>query len=360
MGRNGSGKSSLLWALQGSGPRQAGSGRRRRARPGRRCPRPAARAAGRARAADADRPALPGDASPPNWRRPTASPAATDAPASARDLLDRLAPGIADEHAPARPVRGAAARAGARRSSCAPRRGSCCSTSRPAASTTRPSTRCAASSTSSPPRGTPWSSSTHDVEFVAAAADRVVVLADGEIVADGPTADVIVASPAFAPQIAKILAPLPYLTVAQVACTRWSWRRDRTAVGRRTAAVRIPRRIALTLAMAAFVGARRVPLAVPRRARQVRRAATPPPLHLRRAAAARARGGVRRDRRRRHRRQGARDARRAVRGQRRAAPARAPAPPASRRCSSCWCWPAGCSGPASASRSAARRCSRRR
>ena len=57
---------------------------------------------------------------------------------------------------------------------------------------------------------------THDVEFVAAAADRVVVMAEGEIVADGPTTEVIVASPAFAPQVAKILAPLPYLTVAQV------------------------------------------------------------------------------------------------------------------------------------------------
>jgi energy-coupling factor transport system ATP-binding protein len=59
--------------------------------------------------------------------------------------------------------------------------------------------------------------STHDVEFVALAAHRVVVLAEGEIVADGPTADVVVASPSFAPQIAKILAPLPYLTVDQVA-----------------------------------------------------------------------------------------------------------------------------------------------
>ncbi len=59
--------------------------------------------------------------------------------------------------------------------------------------------------------------STHDVEFAAAAADRVIVMAQGEIVADGPTADVITASPAFAPQVAKILAPLPYLTVAQVA-----------------------------------------------------------------------------------------------------------------------------------------------
>ena len=58
--------------------------------------------------------------------------------------------------------------------------------------------------------------STHDVEFIARAADRVVVMADGDIVADGPTADVIVASPAFAPQVAKILAPLEYLTVTQV------------------------------------------------------------------------------------------------------------------------------------------------
>jgi energy-coupling factor transport system ATP-binding protein len=59
--------------------------------------------------------------------------------------------------------------------------------------------------------------STHDVEFVVAGADRVVVMAEGDIVADGPTADVIVASPSFAPQGAKILAPLPYLTVGQVA-----------------------------------------------------------------------------------------------------------------------------------------------
>ena len=58
--------------------------------------------------------------------------------------------------------------------------------------------------------------STHDVEFAAAASDRVVVLADGDIVADGGTAEVLTASPAFAPQVAKIMAPLPYLTVGQV------------------------------------------------------------------------------------------------------------------------------------------------
>jgi energy-coupling factor transport system ATP-binding protein len=59
--------------------------------------------------------------------------------------------------------------------------------------------------------------STHDVEFVAGAAHRVVVMAEGEIVADGPTASVITSSPAFAPQVAKILAPQPWLTVDQLA-----------------------------------------------------------------------------------------------------------------------------------------------
>jgi energy-coupling factor transport system ATP-binding protein len=58
--------------------------------------------------------------------------------------------------------------------------------------------------------------STHDVEFVAGVAHRVLVMADGEIVADGPTSRVVVGSPAFAPQVAKVLAPEPWLTVEQV------------------------------------------------------------------------------------------------------------------------------------------------
>ncbi|MFJ8583734.1 ABC transporter ATP-binding protein [Streptomyces sp. NPDC093595] len=57
---------------------------------------------------------------------------------------------------------------------------------------------------------------THDVELAAELADRVVVLAEGEVVADGPAAEVVTSSPAFAPQVAKILAPQPWLTVAQV------------------------------------------------------------------------------------------------------------------------------------------------
>jgi energy-coupling factor transporter ATP-binding protein EcfA2 len=58
--------------------------------------------------------------------------------------------------------------------------------------------------------------STHDVEFVAESADRVVVMAAGEVVADGPTTEVVVSSPAFAPQVSKVTAPGPWLTVDDV------------------------------------------------------------------------------------------------------------------------------------------------
>ncbi|WNZ11905.1 ATP-binding cassette domain-containing protein [Streptomyces sp. 11x1] len=57
---------------------------------------------------------------------------------------------------------------------------------------------------------------THDVELAAELAHRVLILADGEVVADGPTAEVVVGSPSFAPQVTKILAPQPWLTTAQV------------------------------------------------------------------------------------------------------------------------------------------------
>ncbi|WP_406167440.1 ATP-binding cassette domain-containing protein [Streptomyces canus] len=57
---------------------------------------------------------------------------------------------------------------------------------------------------------------THDVELAAELAHRVILLAEGEVIADGPAADVITASPSFAPQVSKILAPQRWLTVAQV------------------------------------------------------------------------------------------------------------------------------------------------
>jgi len=57
--------------------------------------------------------------------------------------------------------------------------------------------------------------SSHDVEFVAQVADRVVVLAEGEVVSSGPTARVVAESPAFAPQVLKVLGH-GWLTVPQV------------------------------------------------------------------------------------------------------------------------------------------------
>ncbi|MGI5198517.1 ABC transporter ATP-binding protein [Streptomyces sp. CA-288835] len=79
---------------------------------------------------------------------------------------------------------------------------------------------------------------THDVELAAELAHRVVILADGEPVADGPTAEVVMASPSFAPQVAKILAPQRWLTVSQVraavGATEWEWEPE----GRETTADR--------------------------------------------------------------------------------------------------------------------------
>ena len=62
--------------------------------------------------------------------------------------------------------------------------------------------------------------STHDVEFVAGATDRLVVLAEGEVIADGPTREVATSSPTVAPQTAKVFAPVPVLTPAEVAAGR--------------------------------------------------------------------------------------------------------------------------------------------
>jgi energy-coupling factor transport system ATP-binding protein len=58
---------------------------------------------------------------------------------------------------------------------------------------------------------------THDVELAAEVADRVIILADGEVVTDGPARAVLSASPAFAPQVTKVMLPQTWLTVAEVA-----------------------------------------------------------------------------------------------------------------------------------------------
>lgn len=229
MGRNGSGKSSLLWALAGAGPRHAGTVRVRGDGTG------GGSGAGSGTGGGSDDPArLP----PGQARRRVGLVPQTPAdllyldtvaaecgqadresgadPGSCRRLLDRLVPGIGPDTHP-----------------------------RDLSEGQRLALVLAVQLAAAPPvllldeptRGLDYPAkqhlatvlrelaagghavlvATHDVEFVAQAADRVVVLADGEVVADGPTREVVVASPAFAPQVAKVLAPLPWLTVDTVA-----------------------------------------------------------------------------------------------------------------------------------------------
>ncbi|MFE9662688.1 ATP-binding cassette domain-containing protein [Streptomyces sp. NPDC005955] len=220
MGRNGSGKSSLLWALQGSGPRAGGTVR------------VGNDGAGKAddprdlSAADARRlvglvPQTPTDLLYLESVKQELDQADTESLGAgtnrpARAVLDRLAPGIDDATHPRDLSEGQKlALVLAIQLTAAPRvvlldeptRGL---DYRAKSQLIRIVDELAA-------EGRTVVVSTHDVEFVARAADRVVVMAEGEVVADGPTPEVIVASPVFAPQVAKILAPLPYLTVAQVA-----------------------------------------------------------------------------------------------------------------------------------------------
>jgi energy-coupling factor transport system ATP-binding protein len=57
---------------------------------------------------------------------------------------------------------------------------------------------------------------THDVELVAALADRVVMIAGGEVIADGPPGGVLGDSTVFAPQMTRVFGP-GWLTPEQVA-----------------------------------------------------------------------------------------------------------------------------------------------
>ena len=57
---------------------------------------------------------------------------------------------------------------------------------------------------------------THDVELAALVADRVVVLDEGQVVHDGPTAAVMRAAPAFASQVAQLYPDTGWLNVADV------------------------------------------------------------------------------------------------------------------------------------------------
>ncbi|MFD5931013.1 MULTISPECIES: ABC transporter ATP-binding protein [unclassified Streptomyces] len=219
MGRNGSGKSSLLWALQGSGPRKAGSVAV--ASTGGKGPRdPRELSAAEARRLVGLVPQTPTDLLYLESVKQELDQADSESGVAAdgiraRAILDRLAPSIPDTTHPRDLSEGQKlALVLAIQLTAAPR----------------------VLLLDEPTRGLDYRAkgelirivddlaaegravviSTHDVEFVARAADRVVVMAEGDIVADGPTSEVIVASPVFAPQTAKILAPLPFLTVEQL------------------------------------------------------------------------------------------------------------------------------------------------
>ena len=216
MGRNGSGKSSLLWALQGTGSRAAGtvSVAAAAADPARLSPARARRLVGLVPQTPADLLYL----ETVGEELAEADRDVSDAPgaAPARDILAEIAPGIpAGTHPRDLSAGQQLALVLAIQLTAAPTvilldEPTRCLDYQAKASLTGILDQLAA-------RGHAIVVATHDVEFVTRACDRVVVMAEGEIVTDGPAAAVLTASPTFAPQIAKILAPLPYLTQAQVA-----------------------------------------------------------------------------------------------------------------------------------------------
>jgi energy-coupling factor transport system ATP-binding protein len=212
MGRNGSGKSSLLWALQGAGSRDAGTVRTSGVDPAELPPHQARQHVGLV-------PQTPADLLYLDTVDAECAQADKESGAGAgrcRELLDTLVPGIPGDRHPRDLSEGQrlalvlaiqlAAAPGVVLLD-EPTRG----LDYPAKARLRAMVRALAE------QGRAVVLATHDVEFVAGAADRVVVLAEGEVIADGRTAEVVVASPAFAPQVAKILAPQPWLTVEQVA-----------------------------------------------------------------------------------------------------------------------------------------------
>ena len=212
MGRNGSGKSTLIWTLQGAGDAPLRHRRGRRRRPG-----AARRRAGAGPWSGWCRRPPPTCSTSRPWPRSARppTPAPGGGPAPAAPCSTGSCPGIDDDHHPrdlsegqrlalvlaivltARPAGAAARRADP-----------------------RPRLRRQAPAWPAIVRdladdGHAVLIATHDVEFVATVADDVVVLAEGEVVSAGPDAEVVAASPSFAPQVTKILGP-PWLRVDEV------------------------------------------------------------------------------------------------------------------------------------------------
>jgi energy-coupling factor transport system ATP-binding protein len=213
MGRNGSGKSSLLWAIQGSGRRDSGtvSVGPDGADPARLSPAAARRLVGLV-------PQTPADLLYLDTVGAELAQAHHDGghgSASASDILAAIAPGISGQAHP-RDLSAGQQLALVLAIQLAAGPVVICLDEPTRGLDYRAKAALAAILTDLAAQGHAIVVATHDVEFAATACDRVVVMAEGEIVTDGPAATVLTASPTFAPQVAKILAPLPYLTVRQV------------------------------------------------------------------------------------------------------------------------------------------------
>ena len=203
MGRNGSGKSSLLWALQGSGPRRSGTVAIGGLDPVALKPAERRGLVG----------LLPQQSADLLYLETVDEECAAGGP-DTRAVLDALAPGIPGDQHPRDLSEGqrlalALALVLAGRPAVVlldePTRGLDYRAKHVLATTLR---RLAS-------EGRTVLVSTHDVEFTALAAHEVVVLAEGEVVSSGPVRRVVAESPAFAPQVTKVLGP-PWLRVDEV------------------------------------------------------------------------------------------------------------------------------------------------
>lgn len=203
MGRNGSGKSSLLWALQGTGRRQHGSITTSDADPAR------LEAAQRRNVVGL----LPQNASDLLYLETVDEECAAGG-AGTRAILDRLVPGIPGDSHPRDLSEGqrlalALALVLVARPHVVlldePTRGLDYAAKRSLSGILR----------ALADDGHAVLVATHDVEFTALAADEVVVMAEGEVVSSGPVRRVVAESPAFAPQVTKVLGA-PWLLVDEV------------------------------------------------------------------------------------------------------------------------------------------------
>ena len=211
MGRNGSGKSSLIWALQGSGRRRSGTINVSGDDPADLAPAERRTHVGLVPQTAADLLYLETVAD----ECAAADTGADAEPGTCRGLLDRLAPGVDDAIHPRDLSEG-------QRLALAL---SIVLTARPPVVLL-----------DEPTRGLDYAGkaelarivadlaaddhavllATHDVEFAAHVADEVVVMAEGEIVSHGTPRRVLAESPSFAPQVTKVLGP-PWLVVEEVA-----------------------------------------------------------------------------------------------------------------------------------------------